>query len=238
MKPSLREAIDLLYREATTATTECYTRLLLDCIRNRDAHQAKRLQAHMEYLMYSPTTTFFHNRLLHLYVQSGWLSDARNLFDKMSKRDIFSYNVMLSGYSKVDSVEDLKELFGSMPFRDSVSYNIVIAGLGSNGCEKKALEFFVKMQRERVVPTEYTYVQFVFEHDAYMKIDVKDDNRLRHADIRKKYFKLTHFAEVFTTHTGWSRYTNCDLQRTESVGRQKSKLKASSMRSGMLKNWH
>ncbi|KAL2500895.1 putative pentatricopeptide repeat-containing protein [Forsythia ovata] len=158
IKPGLREAVDLLYKEAPAATTESYTRLLLDCIRNRDAHQAKRLQAHMEYQMYSPTTTFFHNRLLHLYVQSGQLSDAVNLFDKITKRDIFSYNVMLSGYSNAGSVEDLREFFGSMPFRDSVSYNIVIAGLGSNGCERKALEFFVKMQREGVVPTEYTYV--------------------------------------------------------------------------------
>ncbi|KAL2479861.1 Pentatricopeptide repeat-containing protein [Abeliophyllum distichum] len=119
IKPSLREAVDLLFKEGTT---ESYTRILLDCIRNGNAHQANRFNAHMEYQMYSPSTTFFHNRLLHLYVQLGQLSDAVNLFDKITKRDIFSYNVMLSGYSKLSPVEDLREFFGSMPFRDSVSY--------------------------------------------------------------------------------------------------------------------
>ena len=45
-----------------------------------------------------------------------------------------------------------------MPFRDSVSHNTVIAGLAGSGFSNKALEVFVRMNREGFEPTEYTHV--------------------------------------------------------------------------------
>ncbi|XAR53372.1 hypothetical protein NMG60_11021908 [Bertholletia excelsa] len=156
-KHRLREAIDLLYSRGS-ASSEAYTRLVLECVRQNDVDHAKRLQSHMDLHLYQPTTPFLHNRLLHLYAKSGLLSDARNMFDKMPQRDIFSYNAMLSAYSKLGLVEDLWEFFDQMPCRDSVSYNTVIAGLASSGCSYKALELFVRMQKEGFEPTEHTHV--------------------------------------------------------------------------------
>lgn len=156
-KHKLREAIDSLYTHGR-ATTETYTRLVLDCVRQNDIHQAKRLQSHLDIYLEEPTTTFIHNRLLQLYTKSGHLSDARNLFDKLSQRDIFTYNAMLSGYCKLGSVDDLQVFFDGMPCRDSVSYNTVISGLASNGCCKEALKVFVRMQKEGFDFTDYTLV--------------------------------------------------------------------------------
>ncbi|KAI3801977.1 hypothetical protein L1987_30097 [Smallanthus sonchifolius] len=156
-KHKLREAVDSLYRH-THVNPEAYTRLVLNCVRLNDPHQAKRLQSHMEENLYEPTTTFIHNRLLDVYANSGKLSDARNLFDKMPQRDIFTYNAMLKAYSKTGSVDDLQGLFKSIPCRDSVSYNTVIAGLGTKGCAREALEMFVKMQKQGFEVTGHTYV--------------------------------------------------------------------------------
>jgi pentatricopeptide repeat protein len=156
-KHNLRHAVDLLYSRGS-ATSEAYTRLLLECVRANEVGGAKRLQHHMELHFFQPDSAFIQNRLLHLYAKSGKLLDARNLFDRMLNRDVFSWNAMLSAYAKTGSVEDLRATFGQMPFRDSVSYNTMIAGFAGHECSSEALEMFVRMQEEGFEPTEYTHV--------------------------------------------------------------------------------
>ncbi|KAL7590434.1 hypothetical protein Lser_V15G39202 [Lactuca serriola] len=156
-KYKLKEAVDSLYRY-NYVNPEAYTRLVLDCVRFSDAHQAKRLQSHMDENLYEPNTTFIHNRLLDVYAKSGKLLDAQNLFDKLPQRDIFTYNAMLKAYSKTGSVDELQRLFIDMPSRDFVSYNTVIAGLASRGLARDALKVFVKMQKEGFQATGHTYV--------------------------------------------------------------------------------
>ncbi|CAL1414324.1 unnamed protein product [Linum trigynum] len=159
-KLKLRQAVDSLY-SIGPASQESYTRLVLECFGANDADQAKRLQSHMDAYSYRPADSFIHNRLLHLYAKSGQIPSARQLFDKMPHRDIFSWNAMLSLYAKSGCVDDLQGTFDRMPSRDSVSYNTVISGLAGRGCASKALSAFVKMQREGVVPTGYTVVSVV-----------------------------------------------------------------------------
>ncbi|KAK3210648.1 hypothetical protein Dsin_015354 [Dipteronia sinensis] len=157
-KHKLRQAIDSLYSYGRATTEEAYTRLVLECARASDVEQAKRLKSHMDLHCYEPTNTFLHNRLLHLYAKSGKLSDARNLFDEMPVRDIFSWNAMLSALAKSGSVEDLRAVFNQMPFRDSVSYNTVIAGFSGNGFSKEALQVFSRMREDELEPTDYSHV--------------------------------------------------------------------------------
>ncbi|KAI9191866.1 hypothetical protein LWI28_014718 [Acer negundo] len=157
-KHKLRQAIDSLYSYGRATTEEAYTRLVLECARASDVEQAKRLKSHMDLHCYEPTNTFLHNRLLHLYAKSGKLSDARNLFDEMPVRDIFSWNAMLSALAKSGPVEDLRAVFNQMPFRDSVSYNTVIAGFAGNGFSKEALLVFSRMREDGLEPTDYSHV--------------------------------------------------------------------------------
>ncbi|OMO81037.1 hypothetical protein CCACVL1_12650 [Corchorus capsularis] len=154
---TLRHAIGSLY-VGGQATAEEYTRLLLECVRANDVYHAKQLQSHMELHCFTPTDTFLHNRLLHLYAKFGKISDARNLFDRMPLKDIISWNAMLSAYAKSGSIENLTAVLDQMPIRDSVSYNTVIKGLAGNGLSCKALEVFVRMNREGFEPTDYTHV--------------------------------------------------------------------------------
>jgi pentatricopeptide repeat protein len=89
VKLKLRHAADLLYSRGS-ATSEAYTRLVLECVR---ANQAQRLQHHMELHFLQPDNSFVQNRLLHLYAKSGKLLDARNLFDRMLK-GTFSHRML------------------------------------------------------------------------------------------------------------------------------------------------
>ncbi|GJY61361.1 pentatricopeptide repeat-containing protein [Tanacetum coccineum] len=107
---------------------------------------------------YEPTSTFIHNRLLDVYAKTGNLIDARNLFDKMLVKDVYSYNAVLKAYAKIGCLDGLHGFFKDMQRRDGVSYNIVISGLGKGGWAKEALEVFVEMLREGVEVTGYSYV--------------------------------------------------------------------------------
>nr|KYP36733.1 Putative pentatricopeptide repeat-containing protein At1g68930 family [Cajanus cajan] len=149
--------MDLLYSHGP-ASFDDYTRLVLHCARANDFIQAKRLQSHMELYLFQPKDSFIHNQLLHLYAKFGKLSDAQNVFDNMTKRDVYSWNALLSAYAKMGMVENLHVVFDQMPYRDSVSYNTLIACFASNGHSGKALKVLVRMQEDGFQPTQYSYV--------------------------------------------------------------------------------
>lgn len=178
-KNQLREAIDTLFSRGY-ASSEAYTRLVLECVRFQDIDQAKRLEFHMDHHFYQSTDTFLYNRLFHLYAKSGKVSYARNLFEKLPHRDIFSWNALLSLYSKLGQVEDLRELFDRAPSRDSISYNTVISGFSRNGYASRALEVFIRMQEDGFQPTEYTYVSML--HACSKLLDLKHGKQI-HAKI-------------------------------------------------------
>ncbi|XP_010519672.1 PREDICTED: putative pentatricopeptide repeat-containing protein At1g68930 [Tarenaya hassleriana] len=155
LRHSIASSLNSITRHNEEAT---YTRLVLDCVRANDAHEAKRLQSHIESTSFEPSGTFLFNRLLHIYAKSGLVSYARDLFDKMPVRDVISWNALLAAYARAGSVDKLKEVFDAMPVRDSVSYNTVVSGFSGNGFYIEALEVFLRMQRDGFEPTVYSYV--------------------------------------------------------------------------------
>ncbi|QHN95945.1 hypothetical protein HN51_043869 [Arachis hypogaea] len=156
-KQNLRQAIDFLYSRGL-ATSDSYTRHVLHCVRANDFVQAKRLQSHMQLHLFQPKDSFIHNQLLHLFAKCGKLSYARDLFDNMTHRDVYSWNALLSAYAKLGLVEDLCTVFDQMPVRDSVSYNTLIACFATNGHSGKALKILVRMQEDGFQLTQYSYV--------------------------------------------------------------------------------
>lgn len=206
VKYRLREAVDLLYSRGC-ATSEAYTRLVLECVRANDVAQAKRLQSHMDLHLFHPTNTFLHNRLLHLYAKCGKLDDARKLFGKMQKRDVFSWNAMLSACAKWGSVEDLGAVFDQMPSRDLVSYNTMIAGSAAKGCSDEALDVFVRMQEEGFEPSEYTFVSLL--HSCSLLLDLR-----RGKQIHGRIVACNLGGNVFTWNALTNMYAKCgDIDR-------------------------
>ncbi|KAK7319962.1 hypothetical protein RJT34_04691 [Clitoria ternatea] len=71
----------------------------------------------MELHLLQPNDSFIHNQLLHLYANCGKLFYAQNLFDNMTKRDVYSWNALLSAYAKL-----------GMVFRQSIESSCESAG--------------------------------------------------------------------------------------------------------------
>ncbi|KAJ8898652.1 hypothetical protein K2173_004686 [Erythroxylum novogranatense] len=98
------------------------------------------------------------NAILDMYVKCGCLSAAREIFDDMLTKDVFSWTSMVNGYAKSGRLETARKLFNEMPERNVVSWNAMIAGYSQYSQPKKALELFDEMVDVGLVPTENTLV--------------------------------------------------------------------------------
>lgn len=73
---------------------------------------------------------YLQNSLVSLYLRCGSIEFARQLFDRMPKRDSVSYNSMIDGYAKCGMVELARELFDYMPAEEKnlVTWNSMLSG--------------------------------------------------------------------------------------------------------------
>ncbi|KAF8411572.1 hypothetical protein HHK36_004127 [Tetracentron sinense] len=76
---------------------------------------------------------FVQNALVSMYVKCGEVDVARNLFEKMSERDVVSWNSMICGYASKGMWEEAFELFERMRM-GNFAFNIVIWNIIAGGC--------------------------------------------------------------------------------------------------------
>lgn len=98
------------------------------------------------------------NALMDMYVKCGCLLSAREIFDAMDFKDVFSWTSMINGYAKDGDINLARKLFDEMPERNIVSWNAMIAGFSQNNLPKEALELFYKMEKIGLFPIESTLV--------------------------------------------------------------------------------
>ncbi|CAI9089039.1 OLC1v1023528C1 [Oldenlandia corymbosa var. corymbosa] len=104
---------------------------------------------------------FIRNSMLNMYVNSGFLNEARKLFEEDEVEDVVAWNSMISGLAKCGEIDDSWELFNKMQFRNDVSWNSMISGFVKNGKWTEALDLFNQMQEEGFEPSEYTVVSLL-----------------------------------------------------------------------------
>lgn len=73
---------------------------------------------------------FLENCLICMYLRSGCLECARQVFDRMTNRDSVSYNLVIDGYVKSGMVESAQELFDVMPEEEQ---NVITCNTMING---------------------------------------------------------------------------------------------------------
>lgn len=99
-----------------------------------------------------------HNALLDMYVKCGCLMSARELFDRMETRDVYSWTSLVNGYAKCGDLESARLFFDQTPQKNVVSWNAMIAGYSQNNLPKESLKLFHEMIRAGMVMVEHTLV--------------------------------------------------------------------------------
>ncbi|XP_058089016.1 pentatricopeptide repeat-containing protein At5g66520 [Magnolia sinica] len=130
---------------------------------------------------------FAANSLLHVYVKSGCISSARQLFDRIPHRDTVSWNSMINGYAKNGEIKNARELFCQMPARNVISWTSMIAGCVECGLFKEALNLFQEMQVAGIEPDNIALVSAL---SACAQLGALDQGRWIHAYIDKNQISI------------------------------------------------
>ncbi|KAA8545569.1 hypothetical protein F0562_020353 [Nyssa sinensis] len=67
-------------------------------------------------------------------------------------------SALIDMYSKCGSIEKAVQVFESLPQRNVITWNAIISGLAMHGQAKKALDYFSRMERAEVAPSDVTYI--------------------------------------------------------------------------------
>ncbi|KAH9319020.1 hypothetical protein KI387_020789, partial [Taxus chinensis] len=132
------------------------------------------------------------NALVNLNVKLGDIDRARQVFDKMPERDVYSWTAMLTGYAQIGRTGDARQLFDTMPERCMVSWSAMIAGYSQNDNWEDALILFVQMLQAGVKPNQSTLASVLSACGGLVALE----NGIQvHAHIIKKGFESDIFCQ-------------------------------------------
>eukprot|EP01018_Ginkgo_biloba_P017091 Gb_24879 [translate_table: standard] len=95
--------------------------------------------------------------LVDMYVKCGSIVYARQVFDKMSQRNVVSWTALIGGYIQDGHVDEALKLFTEMPERDVVTWNAMIAAFSRHGRNAEALTLFYQMQQAGIPSNQFTF---------------------------------------------------------------------------------
>lgn len=165
----------------------------------------------------------------------------KDVLDMGFESDLYICNALIDMYSRMNELDKARNLFDGMPKRDVVSWNSLLSGYSSNGYFDEALEVFLQLRSEGVVPDIYTVSSILpacgglslveegeIVHGLTEKIGIKKDvivsNGLLSMYFKfnslmdcKQIFEVMAVRDTVTWNTMICGYTNSGLFR-ESIG--------------------
>ncbi|PIM97721.1 hypothetical protein CDL12_29806 [Handroanthus impetiginosus] len=92
------------------------------------------------------------NSLIDMYSKCGELESARQIFDMISEKDVYTWNSMIAGYYGAGYCGIAYDLFKQMQESDVlpnvVTWNMMITGYILNGDEEEAMDLFHRMEKD------------------------------------------------------------------------------------------
>ncbi|XP_073012201.1 pentatricopeptide repeat-containing protein At1g09190-like [Typha latifolia] len=98
------------------------------------------------------------NSMLSGCVRAMDVKGARDLFRRMPAKNVVSWTVMLRILADSGDLGGSRKLFDKMPERNVVSWNCMLSSYTRCGKFRQALDLFLQMQSERIIPDGFTLV--------------------------------------------------------------------------------
>ncbi|KQJ91779.1 pentatricopeptide repeat-containing protein At2g22410, mitochondrial [Brachypodium distachyon] len=92
------------------------------------------------------------NALIDMFGKFGCAASAREVFDSMAVKDVYSWTTMVNAYAKCGDLESAARLFDDMPRRNAVSWSCMIAAYSQANQPEEAVRLFKAMIEEGVEP--------------------------------------------------------------------------------------
>lgn len=140
--------------DETTSLTRLAS-ILRSCGRSKAISDGRRVHAYI-WTCGLDCNTFMANCLVDMYGNFGSINDARAVFDKILKPNLYSWNILIKALGQNGIIQDACYVFNRMPQKDIISWNAMIAVLAENGHDKEAVNLFYRMQGEGFEPNEIT----------------------------------------------------------------------------------
>ncbi|GER50274.1 pentatricopeptide repeat-containing protein [Striga asiatica] len=155
----LREAVDALplaSRQGFSVSPSIIAALIRQCAATKSIKEGKLVHLHLKRTGSKHPGPFLSNHLINMYASCGDHETARQVFDKMRDRNLYSWNNMLSGYANLGMTRAAKRLFDKMPERDFVSWNTMAVAHLQCGWFNRALMCYVELRRSAIGYNEYS----------------------------------------------------------------------------------
>lgn len=134
----LNEAITVLDSIATQGAKvrrNTYINLLQACIDSNSIHLARKLHAFLN--LVTEIDVFVKTKLLSVYAKCGCLDDAREVFEDMRERNLYTWSAMIGAYSRDQRWREVVELFFLMVqdglFPDDFLFPKILQACGNCG---------------------------------------------------------------------------------------------------------
>ncbi|KAH9327221.1 hypothetical protein KI387_007399 [Taxus chinensis] len=109
----VRSIRNYVYQQGTAMDSHAYVLLLLECIRIKSPLGGQQVHAHVIKSGIEPEVLLLNN-LLNMYVKCGVLDCARQVFDKMSNRNLVSWTILIMGHAHDGYGKEALGLFRQM----------------------------------------------------------------------------------------------------------------------------
>ncbi|KAL6966128.1 hypothetical protein U1Q18_042587 [Sarracenia purpurea var. burkii] len=103
------------------------------------------------------SNVFVGSAILDLYAKLSSIEEAQRAFEDTHEPNVVSYTSLICGYLKKERFDDARWIFQAMPERNVVSWNAMIAGYSQMGHNEDAVNLFIHMLREGLVPNQSTF---------------------------------------------------------------------------------
>ncbi|KAG8391775.1 hypothetical protein BUALT_Bualt01G0222000 [Buddleja alternifolia] len=104
----------------------------------------------------SKSLLFDDNKCLSELLKLGQIDEARNVFDKMPKRDEFTWNTMIAGYANSGRADEGRRIFEEAQKKGAITWSSLISGYCKMGCEIESFQLFYEMRCEGYRPNHST----------------------------------------------------------------------------------
>ncbi|KAA8538621.1 hypothetical protein F0562_028185 [Nyssa sinensis] len=95
------------------------------------------------------------NPLIDMYSKCGELEAARQVFDMILEKDVYTWNSMIGGYCQAGYCGKAHDIFMKMQESDVpptvITWNTMITGYIQNGDEDQAMDLFQRMQKDGTI---------------------------------------------------------------------------------------